>query len=72
MYKKAIYKYSRYCGTYTEKEKVVNDFLEDLSIAPPDNVRENKTRVFVFFNDGKYSCLYTLPLAYKKYTNTEE
>lgn len=67
MYKKAIYKYSSYCGTYTDKEKVVSDFLEDMRIKPPMTIRENKTRIFVFCKDEKYSCLYTLPLRYKKY-----
>jgi hypothetical protein len=70
MYKKAIYKYSQYCGTITDKEKVIADFMEDIK-TKPTNVTENKTRVFVWFRDFKYLTMYTMPIEYKKYINTE-
>ena len=70
MYKKAIYKYHRYCGTYTDKEKVISDFMQDIK-TKPTAVRENKTRVFVSFHDEKYQCMYTLPISYKQYVNQE-
>ena len=70
MYKKAIYKYSIYCGTITDKEKVLADFMEDVK-TKPTNVTDNGKRVFVYFRDFKYLTMYDLPIAYKQYINTE-
>lgn len=67
IFKKAIYKNGIYCGTYTDREKVISDFLEDLSIGKPTNVKSNKRRLFVYFRDSKYLAMYDLPIAYKKY-----
>ena len=70
MYKKAIYKYHQYCGTYTDKEKVIADFMQDIK-TKPTAVTENKTRVFVSFHDEKYQCMYTLAISYKQYIKQE-
>ena len=67
MYKKAIYKYHSYCGTITDPETVKKDFLQDIAVCKPVNIRENNTRVFIAFHDSKYQILYTLPLSWKKY-----
>lgn len=67
MFKKAVYKYHTYAGTETEPEKVTSDFLQDMANCKPVNVTSNKTRVFAWFKDCKYTVMYTLPIEYKKY-----
>lgn len=67
MYKKTVYKYLRDCTTYYSREKVVNDFMEDIANCRPVNVRENKKSITVFFSGDKYQEKYVLPLEYKKY-----
>lgn len=71
MFKKAIYKYSIYCGTYTEKEKVLSDFREDIKNCIPVAIEYNKTRLFVTFKDSKYLSAYTLPISYKTEINNK-
>lgn len=69
MYKKTVKKYHRHYETITDREKVITDFLLDMSYCKPVNVTEYKTRLKVFFTDSKFSIMYTLPIEYKKYIN---
>ena len=63
-YSKTVKKYGEYCYTKTGKEKVLSDFIYDISHCKPDYIRETKTRLYIYFS-GKYSDLYTLPISCK-------
>ena len=64
MFKKAVYKYSSYCGTIRDKEKVLSDFQDDIKNCKPICIKRNKTRIYVSFKDPKYLINYELPLSY--------
>ena len=71
MYKKDCFKYYTPCGSITGKQQVVADFMEDIKNCKPVNITERKTSITVCFDSIKYTCLYTLPIAYKKYITEE-
>ena len=71
MFSKAVYKYHSYCGTVTDKSKVVPDFMEDVKNCTPVSVTHNKTSLFVTFTDNKYLCAYRLPLEYLRFIPSE-
>lgn len=64
MYKKVVKKYGRIQYTKTGKENVLSDFMQDAAIGKPTNTRTTKNLLFVCYNDGKYSAVYTLPIKY--------
>ena len=64
MYKKIVKKYGRIQYTKTEKENVLSDFMEDIASCEPTNIRTTKKTLFVYYNDGKYSEMYVLPIKY--------
>ena len=66
-FSKAVYKWSIYAGTLTDPEKVIADFMLDISSRKPANVEHNNTMLFVWFKDINYMYMYSLPIAYKKY-----
>ena len=66
MYKKTVNKNGSFCYEKTGKNNVLPDFISCLEYGKPDNIRETKTILYVFFS-GKYSELYTLPVSCKKY-----
>ena len=62
MYRKDTYKYYSHCATYTGKEKVLPDFLADVTFCTPSSVRVYGTRFVIWFGGKKYQEKYTLPL----------
>lgn len=67
MYKKIVWKYGSPYATYTEREKVVSDFLEDVTNCRPAGIQIYKTRMRVAFTDGKFTAHFILPVRFKTY-----
>lgn len=66
-YSKAVYHWSIYAGTLTDPEKVLADFMQDISSRKPADVRENDNYIFISFKDPDYLFAYTLPVMYKTF-----
>ena len=69
--KKIGYKYGTEGLTETDKQKIVSDFLFDISHCKPLWAYATKTYCRFYFHGEKYSILYIMPVSYKKYIPQE-